>query len=299
MPIPAKDQMETLAALTAIAGASVTFLKGAVLWLTDHSDDRRLKSTADEICTSLTRLRELDAMKNPGPEVECYRQHLQESLEASTKWLETARERKRLSSQRKSSEPSGWRRRLLVYRATGFSGWVVQSMFYCMAVAAVTFAIGMAFDVRSTPSDLPWVLSGIPIVLLALYFRSVSHRLRRNAALAKSVGALPRAQRMNWFRRLLLLFWPRGVGAFFVHFFFGFSVLCVVLYVILTATDEPRSVFAILAGILFLFAVVFRADALARHDARYLQAAAVPPLAPAPPLAQAEAKAAARSASAN
>lgn len=264
-----------MAAITAVLGGSVTLVKSAYLWHADHSIDRRLKHAVDDISTALTRIHELEAMSISGPEIQLYREHLQEDLLAATKWLESARERKRIASVKKATESVGWRRQLLLYRPSGFSGWLIHTMFYCMVAFSIAIVFESLKEIRSSPDDAWYAFIAAPFVLLALYFRSVSHRMQHNAFSGATPGKAALNSDINWFRRLFLFFRPRGFGAYFVHFCFYMALLYAVIFICMGASGDVEEGFDIMGLISFLFALVFHADALARRQVYRMKSAAM------------------------
>lgn len=270
--------LELLTKIGGIAGAAFAALKVSITYAVDQTLNRKAAKTVDEIDAFLGRLVKLEDEKAiiQTPTLEEYKLQVEEDLQARLRTLEAIRAQKRRRAVRRNEEPKGIQRWLLLYRPEGFDGLIIQSLYYVFSLAIVLLVIEVPIVLVVRHLEGWVIVPGILVyVLIALYLRSVSLRLKSvgNAVRLKPIKH-PNSD-IGWLRRNLLIL-KKGDGLWALRvLYYIFLVEPVYIWSQLSDVSQrppflSRSLTLVTAAWALLFAQVFKADALSRRARAYL-----------------------------
>jgi hypothetical protein len=281
MHFPTKAELEMAGAVIGIAGSSLTAFKTSIGYIRDHSLERRRVKTLEGVDTCLKRLRRVRAERNASPSLQLsdeYDKQVAEELESLIAMLQGIRAEKLRLERRKTEDPEGARKWLLLYKPEGVDGWISQTLFY--GIVLFIFLMVVAKLVVTLVShdwiNLLFIAITLPYLMFAYYFWSLSLRLKRtgNAQRRGELGKLN--SDLGWFRKVFPLFgggsWGSAVGHLFYYVFlfdgfFGWFVM---------RSDFPSSkatrpdwaALIFMCGFFLLMAEIVRADLLLRRGLR-------------------------------
>ena len=274
---PNFGEFDKLIKLAGLAGTSISILKAAVIYIADHSLDRKARKIGDEIDKDLARLARLDNpnLDLPPVHLELYKNQINEDLQAQLRALDRARSSKLRRVLSKNADPTGIARWLLLYKPAGVNGWFIHTSYYCTLLLVALFLVDLCviafFDTAARDLEFLGAMAACFVLFsaIALYLRSISLRLKtkRNSII---LHAIPHPNfDLYWLRQLFLLF-KRHDGYWILRICSWFCVVELIAFPWIIE-DEGYSFEMVFSGLFFVFLVwLFHTDALSRRAKKRL-----------------------------